>query len=57
MKTIKLLVELTYNNDIMHGDDPDGIVWFNDEILASEIIAWSNELGDEVGFIKVLEIL
>lgn len=57
MKTIKLLVELTYNNDIMHGDDPDSIVWFNDEILASEIIAWSNELGDEVGFIKVLEIL
>ena len=57
MKTIKMLVELTYNNDTMHGDDPDGIVWFNDEILGSEIIAWSNELGDEVGFIKVLEIL
>ena len=57
MKTIKLLVELTYNSDTMHGDDPDGIVWFNDEILGNEIIAWSNELGDEVGFIKVLEIL
>ena len=57
MKTIKLLVELTYNNDIMHGDDPDSIVWFNDEILGNDLILWSNELGDEVGFIKVLEIL
>ena len=57
MKTINLLVELTYNNDTMHGDDPDGVVWFNDEILGNEIIAWSNELGDEQGIIKVLEIL
>ena len=56
MKTIKLLVELTYNNDTMHGDDPDSIVWFNDEILGNDLILWSNELGDEVGFIKVLEI-
>jgi len=57
MKTIKLLVELTYNNDTMHGDDPDGIVWFNDEILGDDLILHSNELGDEVGLIKVLEIL
>ena len=57
MKTVKLLVELTYNNDTMHGDDPDGIVWFNDEILGGEVVVWSNEIGDELGFIKVLEIL
>jgi hypothetical protein len=57
MKTIKLLVELTYNGDTMHGDDADGIVWFNDEILGNDLIAWSNELGDEVGIINVLEIL
>jgi hypothetical protein len=57
MKTIKLLVELTYNNDTMHGDDPDSIVWFNDEVLGGEVVAWSNEIGDELGFIKVLDIL
>jgi hypothetical protein len=57
MKTIKLLVELTYNNDAMHEDDADGIAWFKDEVLGGEMVAWSNEIGDELGFIKVLEIL
>lgn len=57
MKTIKMLVELTYDNDTMHEDDADGIAWFNDEVLGGEVVAWSNEIGDELGFIKVLEIL
>ena len=57
MKTIKMLVELTYNNDIMHEEDADGIAWFKDEVLGGEVVAWSNEIGDELGFIKVLEIL
>ena len=57
MKTIKMLVELTYDNNIMHEDDADGIAWFNDEVLNGEVVAWSNEIGDELGFIKVLEIL
>ena len=33
MKTVKMLVELTYDNDMMHEDDADGIAWFNDEVL------------------------
>ena len=57
MKTIKMLVELTYDNNIMHEDDADSIAWFNDEVLNGEVVAWSNEIGDELGFIKVLEIL
>ena len=44
MKTIKLLVELTYNSDTMHGDDPDGIVWFNDEILGNDVGAINQHL-------------
>jgi hypothetical protein len=52
-----MLVELTYDNNIMHEDDADGIAWFNDEVLNGEVVAWSNEIGDELGFIKVLEIL
>ena len=57
MKTVKMLVELTYDNDMMHEDDADGIAWFNDEVLGGEVVVWSNEIGDELGFIKVLEIL
>ena len=57
MKTVKMLVELTYDNDMMHEEDADGIAWFNDEVLGGEVVVWSNEIGDELGFIKVLEIL
>lgn len=57
MKTIKMLVELTYDNDVMHEEDADSIAWFKDEVLGGEVVAWSNEIGDELGFIKVLEIL
>ena len=28
MKTIKLLIELTYDEDMMHGEDPESIRWF-----------------------------
>lgn len=41
MKTVKMLVELTYDNDMMHEDDADGIAWFNDEVLGGEVVAWS----------------
>jgi hypothetical protein len=41
----------------MHEDDADSIAWFNDDVLGGELVAWSNEIGDELGFIKVLEIL
>ena len=57
MKTIKLLVELEYDDDVMHGDDPEGIAWFNDELISDHLWLWSNDIGDEVGSIKVLEKL
>ena len=57
MKKIKLLIELEYDDDVIHGDDPESIEWFKDEVLGGELVAWSNEIGDELGFIKVLEIL
>jgi hypothetical protein len=64
MKTIRLEVELTYNNNIMHEDDSDGIEWFYRDVLGKvcedgspNLILHSNELGDEVGVINVLKIL
>ena len=60
MKTIKLLVELTYDEDLMHGEDPESIRWFRDEILMCEIreglLLHSNEIGDTVGSIRVLQL-
>ena len=58
MKTLKMVVELTYDDEIMHGKDPEAIEWFTTEVLGDEeLILHSNELGDSVGFIKMVEIL
>ena len=65
MKTIKLEIELTYDDIIMHGDDPDAIKWFYKDTLEKELtnedypnlILHSNEIGDEVGVVKVIKIL
>ena len=60
MKTLKLLVELTYDEDQMHGEDPESIRWFRDEILMCEnredLLLHSNEIGDTVGSIRVLQL-
>ena len=56
MKKIKLLIELEYDDDIVHGDDPEAIEWFNNELVSDHLLLWSNDIGDEIGSIKVLEI-
>ena len=60
---IKMLVELEYDADTMHSTDAESIDWFRNDILLGKsldcerLILHSNEIGDEVGTIRVLEIL
>jgi len=62
MRKLKLTVELSYDIDIWHNDDPEGSEWFYHCILmqqianSGELILHSNEVGDTVGEIKVLSI-
>lgn len=57
MKKIKLEVEFTYDTKIMHGKDKEAIDWFYNDILLSEkLTLHSDEIGDEIGTIKVLKI-
>ena len=51
---IKLEIELDYDEKIMHGDDEDAIRWFYEEVLGGPLVLHSNEIGDEVGTIKVV---
>ena len=61
MRRIRMLVELTYNDDVMHGDEQAAIDWFFDDVLhgnsEEKLILHSNEFGDEIGIIEVLDIL
>jgi hypothetical protein len=56
---IQLLIELDYDDGIIHGDDPEAVSWFYNDVLKGTdelLILHSNLLGDELGLVKVLEI-
>lgn len=56
MTTIQLLVELTYDAQVMHGNDPAAIAWFFEQVLGQPdgLSLFSAVLGDEIGTIRVL---
>lgn len=62
MKRLKLVAVLEYDDDAMHGSDPDAIEWFRDAVLlggmdeSSSLLLHSNELGDTIGEVRVLSI-
>ena len=56
MTKLKMTVELTYNADLMHGDDTESINWFHNLLKNDELILHSNEIGDEIGTVRVLKI-
>mgnify|MGYP003668778990 CR=1 FL=1 len=61
MKTLKLEVELTYDDEMMHsGDNGDAGAkeWFFNDVLANGKLELfdKTELGDEIGVVKVTRI-
>ena len=54
MKTLRLVVELDYDDVSWHGDEEVALEWFRDEILGGPLILHSNEAGDEVGELRVI---
>jgi hypothetical protein len=59
MKKIKMVVQLEYDESIIHGDDQDGIDWFYDEILhagVGQLLLHSNSIGDTVGKVCVISV-
>jgi hypothetical protein len=55
MKTIKIVGELTYDDQLMHGDDPESIKWFYDLIIMGDDLEVMDfgDLGDSVGKLKI----
>jgi len=55
MKTIRMTVELEYDDKLMHGTNIEEIEWFHKEILREGGLAlFSNEIGDILGDITVI---
>jgi len=52
---LKMEIELDYDNDFMHsGDEQFEEFW--GMVQAGDIILHSNEIGDEIGKVKIIKI-
>lgn len=64
MRKLRLTVELEYNADDTHSDDPEEKRWFYEEVLrcglpfdqANGLYLHSNFIGDTVGHITVVKV-
>ncbi len=55
MKTLRMVVDFTYNSSMMYGDCEEGRDWFFNDILKSDdLTLHSLEVGDVVGAITVV---
>jgi len=55
MKTIRMTVDLEYDDEQMHGNNLEEIEWFHKEILRDGgLTLHSNELGDIIGDITLI---
>lgn len=56
-----MTIELKYDDKMMHGNNKESRDWFYNDILKSkrknDLVLHSNEIGDEIGTVKVLEVL
>ncbi|MDB4261421.1 hypothetical protein N9878_01000 [bacterium] len=53
MRTIKLEVELIYDDELMHGNDKAAIAWFEHYLKSEKNTLFNAEVGDDVGEIKI----
>jgi len=59
MRKIKMKIELTYNDETMHGDDDEAWFDFVNNVLCGkgDLILHSNYIGDELGTVRVLSFI
>ncbi len=58
MSKLILKIELQYDEDVMHSGDSDleAKEWFYDVLLTDKLELWSNEIGDYIGTVTVLQM-
>ena len=59
MKSLKLEIELTYDDEAMYVDDKEGREWFLNDVLMKpqDLTLFSNEIGDFIGGVNLVQII
>lgn len=64
MAKLRMIIELEYNEQVMHGDDKESYDWFICEVLAASpsdfpnaLSLHSNLIGDFVGDVELISLL
>lgn len=55
---LQLIVELTYDAQLMHGNDPEAMTWFFERVLgpSAQLTLFSDALGDLVGTLQIFAL-
>lgn len=56
LKRLSIQGTIEYDADTMHLDHPEEIQWFYYDILMDDLIVHSNEIGDEIGILRITNI-
>lgn len=58
MKTITVKATITYDDEIMYGNNSEAFNWFMKILKGNDLLIHENEeLGDVIGTIKIQEVL
>jgi hypothetical protein len=55
MRKLKIEATFTYDNEMMHDDNKEGIKWFYN-LLKQKMFLHNNDIGDVIGEIKITRI-
>lgn len=60
MAKLRLVIELEYDAEMMHGGDADAEArrWFMEDVLMGSCLSLNDngDLGDQIGSVKVLKV-
>ena len=58
MSIVRLKIQgiIEYDKDIMHDDSEEETSWFFGEVLMKGLFVYSDELGDDVGILRITSI-
>jgi len=58
MKTLKMEIEFTYDDEVMHAPDDEGKQWFIDILQDEDTLQLFHEdIGDFIGDVKIVSMV